>query len=387
MIASRDVEALNAFEQLLTTLSGPGTSNVREMTVFYLKHAKAAAVAEVLEQVFGGGGSPAGPGGGGGVVGDLAQAALGNVAGGLVGSLLGGGVTPTGPLQITPDSRLNALIVRATPADLDMVEELLKILDQRESPEDILAAAKARLIPVYNTQAEEIAQVVRQVYQDRMVGSSGSGGGGQPSPQQFIEMLRGMRGGRGSRGGGQQTEVAQKMSIGVDPRSNSLIVSAPDTLFQEVKQLVDQLDQAAVTESNEVMEVVKLDRASPFALQQALSAVLGSSVQVSGASSPRPSGSTTSPSPTGSPFGGFGGRSWRNRSFMPGQGSSTSPFPQSPMMMPGGMPQLGFPGFSPGGSFPGGGFRSGRSGMGGSSSGFQRGGFQPGQRPNRSGSR
>jgi hypothetical protein len=67
------------------------------------------------------------------------------------------------------------------------------------------------------------------------------------------------------------------MTIGVDARSNSLIVSAPEPLFEEVQTLVRQLDQP--TGSSEAVRVVPLKRADPVALQQALSALTGGGVQ------------------------------------------------------------------------------------------------------------
>jgi len=131
-------------------------------------------------------------------------------------------------------------------------------------------------------------------------------------------MLRGGRGGRGSgsRQGGMEEQ--QKMSIGVDPRTNSIIVAAPDALFQEVKELVEQLDLAAI-DSNETLQVVTLHRASPDAVQRALGAMMGSNVQIgrsasSGSPPPSPGGDFSSPwsgrsrrSMSPFPFGGFGG--------------------------------------------------------------------------------
>ena len=91
------------------------------------------------------------------------------------------------------------------------------------------------MIPVYNTQAEEVANVVRQVYQDRLVTASGTGGGfNQPNPAQFIMALQAARGGRGRGAAAEARRAAAeepvKMSIGVDARTNSLVVSAPDAL-------------------------------------------------------------------------------------------------------------------------------------------------------------
>ncbi|MGQ9576261.1 MAG: secretin N-terminal domain-containing protein [Thermoguttaceae bacterium] len=304
MIASDDLEALDQVERLLTTLVGMGYSGNDEVTIFYLKHAKAVAVAETLDEFFGGGTS--GGGGGRSLLGNVAGAALNEMGAGMLGSLLGlggegGSARAPGAPLITPDSRLNALIVQAHPSDLDLMEQLLKVLDQPGSPEEVLAESKPRLIPVYWTQAQEIAEIVRQVYQDRLV-SSAPGGGRPPSPQDIIQMLRGGRGGPGGRRRGSQEDLP-RMSIGVDVRTNSLIVAAPDSLFQEVKMLVEELDFAA-SDTTEAVEVVTLQRTSPQAVQQALSAMLGQSIQVAGSASRGGPGARGGP---GGPFGGFPG--------------------------------------------------------------------------------
>lgn len=326
MIASEDLEALDAFENLLNSLA----SNLPEsnVTVFYLKHAKAEAVADLLERIFGassssGGGPPMG--GGRGLLGDIAGAALGDAGGGILGTLLGlggpggppGSIAPTGTIQITPDPRLNALVVQANAKDTEMIEELLKILDQEKGPEPVAIQPKARVIPVVNTAAEDIAELVKEVYSDRLIGG-GAAGQRPPTPQEFIQMLRGGGGGRRGAGGGSQVDIQQKMAIGVDSRNNSLIVVAPDQLFQEVEQLVKQLD-AAAAESNQTIRVVNLKNANPASVQQALSALMGSNVQ----------------------FGRTGSSS-RSRQQQPQTGQQPGAQMQPPFMMPGAQ---GFPGF------------------------------------------
>jgi len=177
----------------------------------------------------------------------------------------------TGPVKITADQRLNALLVRANRADLDTIEQLLKVLDQKESPEDISVATKPRMIAVQNSGAQEIADIVKQVYADRLVENPAAN-----QPRGFAALIMGARGGNP----GKSKDDVAKMSLGVDPRTNSLIVAAPDALFEEVKQLVGQLDMAA-GDQNQTVRVVALHRTSPTAVEQALAAIAGSSVQVS----------------------------------------------------------------------------------------------------------
>ena len=69
LIASDDLEALDEFEELLTTVSGRSSTTGREFAVFYLKYAKAGSIADVLSAIFGG---STARGGGGGIVNNIA---------------------------------------------------------------------------------------------------------------------------------------------------------------------------------------------------------------------------------------------------------------------------------------------------------------------------
>ena len=293
MIASQDLEALNDFEELLLTLANRASGSSRQFAVFYLRHATAEVAAELLNQVLGGDRGDAagdGAGGAGGLLGSLAGAALGDAGGGLVGSLLGlaggGSSSPSssGSFLIVPETRLNLLIVQANPNDMELIEQLLQMIDQRTSPEEVQTIAAPRLIPVLNTSAESVAEVVRQVYANRL--ASGPGQARQPTPEEFLRALRG-GGGRGGGGGESKANVQEQrqMTIGVDNRSNSLVVSAPDSLFEEVKVLVGQLDQA---ESGvmETSRVVTLRRANPQTVRQAIAAYVGQAAARSSPSAP-----------------------------------------------------------------------------------------------------
>jgi hypothetical protein len=269
---------------------------------------------------------------------------MGETGGGLVGSILGmggsGSIKASGAIEITPDPRLNALVVRANVNDTDTIEELLKILDQKESPEEILIAPKPRMIPLINTDAEKMAEVVKQVYQDRLVTAGGGGAQNQPTPQDLIQMLRG--GGRRGGGGNQrnQSEEVQKMSIGVDTRTNSLIVAAPDSLFQKMNALVEKLDVVS-PESTDATKTIVVHHASPEAIEAALQAIAGDNVQFN-----RTGGSASSRPGAGQPSMPQFGQG-RNR----GGGNFQNPFQQ--MQGRGGFPGGNFGGGYFGG-FPGG---------------------------------
>jgi hypothetical protein len=163
---------------------------------------------------------------------------------------------------------------------------------------------------VRNTYAADIAEIVKEVYQDRMVAGGASGGrgsNGRPSnPMEFFQMLRSGRPGEGSsRSTSNVTDSIDRMSIGVDERTNSVVVCAADPLFQEVKLLVEQLDEAA-GEKQETVQVVNLHGISPQAAQKALSTLLGESASTgSNRSSTRtPSGSSPPSSRSSSRYSG-----------------------------------------------------------------------------------
>ncbi len=170
-----------------------------------------------------------------------------------------------------------------------------------------------------------------------------------------------MRGGRGGAGGQQnrrRTDDSQKVSVGIDARTNSLIVTAPENLFKEIEQLVEQLDVESVS-SNESMRIISLKGSNSTAIQQALTQIIGPENVKSSKPPTNLTGSST--------VAGSAGRSNSGRSN------------QSLNQLPAGNQQMGFPGMDPrmmqqmmqgGGSS-----RGSRGSSRGGGSGFPGGGF------------
>ncbi len=328
IVTSDDPEALEEFEQLARMVTEQMSFGPTEPTVFYLKFVSAKAASELLNSILSGEASSSGGSGGGGLLGSV----LGEVGGGLVGSLLGGGGSggsdvstisggmASGEISMTADPRLNCLVVSANSADLDLISDLLETIDQEDSPTKIETSGKVRLIQVVNNSVDEIAAVVKQVFADRIAGAATAGGGGagqqrQPSPQEFMEALRGGGGGRGGRGGGgsASSELKQAtMTVGTDVKNNTLIITSSQNLYDEVAELVTMLDQAAL-EKEEKVEVIKLDGSiNATVLQNALRATFGDQAKStnvaatsSNASSPSSSGNSASSSGPPSSSGGF----------------------------------------------------------------------------------
>lgn len=364
VLMSNDLDALDEYEELIRSLMTQG-GGAPLPTIFYLKYAKADYAADLLNQVLGGAGaSTTTSSGGSDLVSGVASSLLGDTLGGLVPGLIGGDTTTigSGTHSIVPDVRLNALIVQASAEDMELIEIMLERIDQESSETDIETEGVPRMILVHNVAAQDIANEIQALYAEQLSGGGAQGGGRQQ--QQGIEDLvrafagrgGGNTGARGGRGG--QEQQLPRMRMTVDTRSNAILVAAPDPLFRQVEALVRQLDETAVQQPGEVMQVVTLRRSNPQVVQQALSKILGSQVSSSGTTN------TQSSNPAD------------NRS-----SEERDQADQRAQLFNALRSRGGFPGGGPPGGFPGGGFQGGRGGFQGSpGGGFQggRGGIQVG---------
>ncbi|MDX1926959.1 MAG: secretin N-terminal domain-containing protein [Pirellulaceae bacterium] len=283
IITSDDKEALEQFDRIMRMISEQTALGSGEPTVVYLKHIKAAAAKELLETIMSGT-SGSSSSGGGSLLGDLAGGVMG---GGMFGALLGGGggssstSSPSssglasGDYSITSDPRLNALIIKASPQDMAMCEELLKVIDQVESPISIETRGQVAMIPVITQNVTDVVSMLKQLYGDRIEGAAAAGGGGnrQPDPQAFIEALRGGGGGgRGGRGGAQSELKESKISLSADVNTNTLVVIAQPQVIKEIETLVGYFDEQGTGDGEETVTVTSIPG---FATAKNLGAALG----------------------------------------------------------------------------------------------------------------
>lgn len=230
-IASEDVEALDQFETLLKTIVQRAPVGGRDFTVFNLTSANAAVVAESLEELFDDG-------------------------------LFG--YRGLGDVTIVPDQRLNAIIVQAPAADLPTIEGLIKVLDTDE-PVNSLLNTEPRIITLEHARAEDVLEVLEDVYDKELTqgGDRADLRAPRGSSRELRDVFRQLS----------QVSSGPEMTLSVDIESNSLVVMAAQVLFEEVKQLVEQLDAAAI-ESNRVVRVVPLKKTNSATVQEALDSLL-----------------------------------------------------------------------------------------------------------------
>lgn len=406
IVTSDNPELLNEFDEISRVVQEQMASGPSEPTVVYLKYIPALAAEELIRGVLNGQSSGGSGGGGGGLLGEVASGVLGG--GGFLGNLLGMGgggssaasssTSASGDVTITADPRLNALWIQANPLDMQLVEELIEIIDTPESPIDVQTRGVPNIIYLENAPVADVEATVRSVFADRIAGASAQNAQRQPSPQEFIEALRG--GGGGGRRGAAPKELKETtMSLTSDKKNNALIVVAPKQLYEQVEELVKMLDQTAEGSEDSVVVVPIGGDINPTTVRSALSSVFGTQARTSTTSNPQ---TNSTPNTNNNPAAAFQQfRGMNPGAFGGGQGGFRGMQMNIPTPGGGGAAAFGFPGMGGGQGFGGQGFggqgfggqgfgganRGGTGGFGGfgGAQGGGRGGNTGGNRANRGG--
>ena len=183
---------------------------------------------------------------------DLAQTLnrlMNDAGGGAVGSTPGVAGDASQRISVIGDPRTNSLLVRSdNPSKLNSVRQLVANLDQPG------AAGNIHVVYLKNAEAVKVAQTLRAVLSGE-AGSAGQSGtgtvGSSNSGSSFAPNTTGSTGqntttGMGSTpsfGSGSGTNTAGGTGNGMvqaDPMTNSLIVTAPDAIYNNIRKVIDQ---------------------------------------------------------------------------------------------------------------------------------------------------
>ena len=371
IVTSDDPEALALVSELIRVLTSTKVTQ-GDFVILKLVSANAVDAARVLDEAFNG--PPQN---------QRQQQQQGGIFGMFGGGFGGGrsGFNPFGggaaqpPANPTPnrirvvaDPGSNSLLVQASPIDLLTIKRLLRDAIDAED-KDPRGIIKSWIIPLQYANADDIADIVGQVYRDQ---TSPQGGNNQQN--NFPAMLfgggfgGGGRGGGGNNGGSGGSRGGQAaLSIGTDARSNKLIVACSEALYNDILELVVELDNGA-KDARRTVKIVPVTGIDPALVQTAVEAVFGRPTQTP------PLGSSMGGS-RGGGSSGFGGFSGGGGGFPGGGfgGSGFGGFGGSRGGFGGTMPGGGFGGSTRGGGF-GGGTSGGRGGFGGGMGGTRGGG-------------
>jgi type II secretory pathway component GspD/PulD (secretin) len=247
-IVSDDTEALDDFEKLLRSILQNEANRQPEFKMIQLKHADATILTDTLEKAFGKSSS-----------------------GTRYRSRTYGNRSSLTPPTFVAYERLNAVLVRADPEDLDAIERLVEALDTSELPETLLAPQPMQIQLKY-AKAFRIERLLRDVYREQLSGQ----GRRRRVPTGFASALRELRG-SGLSSDMTMTAIQQltaqnqgpELTIGVDEQTNSLVIMASKPLLDEVREMVEALDVAA-DEAYHTVKVVPLEKTNAEAVQKAL---------------------------------------------------------------------------------------------------------------------
>jgi general secretion pathway protein D len=227
---------LQRIGKIIAAMDNPSTG---DLEVIPLKHAVASDMAALVQRLAGGGGAGAG-------------AAPGAAAPG------------SGTLSVLADPRSNTLLVQAaSPGKLAQVRGIVSRLDQ---PGLGTAGPGGNIWVVYlkNADATRLATVLRAAFANP--GQGGAQGGGStpsPTPQQPPQQPQQQGGIGGQSTAAQQTlQAAAGVQTGgfiqADPSTNSLIITAAEPLYRQMRSVIDQLDSRRAQVMVESM-IVKVD--------------------------------------------------------------------------------------------------------------------------------
>ena len=297
MLQSEDPAALDRFEEHLRSITGPLDSMPSPPVVFYLQYTKADDALRFLADLLDGG-----------------EAAMEGQAGSLVngflaspGSTLGSFLTTRdgvmtltagASMSVVADTRLNRLIAQGSASEVEQVEAYLKIIDRSSGLTDTKTYGQSHVIELANIKAVEMAAVIREAFAGRVIAST-TGQSGQPgqqpgqprAPQKPDPREADSKPKKGA--APQKSTPARnlepKMTIAVHEPSNSLVVTAPERLYQEVERLVKVID----VRGEQTIEVVA--PANGLIYEALIQQVM---LGEEGSSSRRPSSSSSSSSRT-----------------------------------------------------------------------------------------
>jgi type II secretory pathway component GspD/PulD (secretin) len=178
-------------------------------------------------------------------------------------------------LRFIWDTATNSVLVQnASPAQIQTIDELVKIYDQPPA-EDSIRQRKTEIIQIQYSSAQDIATAVKEVYRDLLSSKdkefqTREGERGGPRRQEIYYRFPGMG---DSKSKGTKMAFEGALSVGVDNISNTLIISAEEAILENIRLIVKQLDEEARPDT--VVQVHRITGSlDSEELEQALSTAL-----------------------------------------------------------------------------------------------------------------
>ncbi|MEY4864054.1 MAG: type secretion system secretin GspD [Pseudomonadota bacterium] len=249
---------LQRLGRIISTLDSPASG---EVEVIQIRHALAADLAAQVSRLLD----------------DVSRAG---------GQAPGAVVDPGQRISLLADTRINAILIRAaSPARMNLAKALIGRLDQPASE-----PGNIRVVYLRNAEAVRLVQVLRSVLVSETSGPGASqlSSGMQALQTQAAQVNQTLPGGSGlqpmgaggantpatsalqqsSAGAGVVTVAAGGAVIAADPATNSLIITAPEPIYRNLRAVIDKLDARRVQVYIESLIVeVSAERAMELGVQ------------------------------------------------------------------------------------------------------------------------
>ncbi|MBS0263715.1 MAG: hypothetical protein JSS02_17370, partial [Planctomycetes bacterium] len=165
---------------------------------------------------------------------------------------------PPAPKFIVDVDSNSILAVGADQAQLKVIEQVVTLYDVPDS-KDPAPKRTTKLLKIQHAQVRQLSDSVKEVYRDLLTVNEPPARPDQPRPPQekFVYSF----GTRDGTKGPLEVQVRYKgqLSISIDEPSNTMLVSAPDALLEDVVKTIESLDDAAAVLDQRV-RVVRINR-------------------------------------------------------------------------------------------------------------------------------
>ena len=228
-------------QRLARIIAALDVSNATDVEVLHLRHALAADLAPVVQRLAESGGGATTP------------------------APAGQGQADTSfRTTVIAENRSNSLIVRAAnPARLSLVRSLVEKLDQ---PSSQSATGNIYVVYLKNADATKLAVTLRAA----MAANTGTGGGSGSAAPAAAPAAGGLAAGANPA----TTAVAASAQpstggqIQADPATNSLIITAPEPQYRQIRAVIERLDaRRAQVYVESLIAEVNADKAAEFGIQ------------------------------------------------------------------------------------------------------------------------
>jgi len=231
-------------QRLARIIAALDVSNATEVEVIALRHALAVDLAPVVQRLAEAGGPAVGP----------------------VGAPGQGQVDSSFRTTVIPESRSNALLVRAAnPARLNLVRSLVEKLDQ---PGVQPTSGNIHVVYLKNAEATRLAVTLRAALA-AATPTGAAGGGAVSAPMPVSANASSMQGANPAEASTQgPAQPSTGGQIQADPATNALIITAPEPQYRQLRAVIDQLDaRRAQVYVESLIAEVNADKIAEFGIQ------------------------------------------------------------------------------------------------------------------------